>query len=134
MANEQISISRETLRAELGELELRLSGALTQLELRLIDRLADKTELAAAEARITSIERMGVMKDGPIAGDVATLRQRVHDVENVSAARALLVDEFRKSQTTLESLVGWRNKLGGGVAVATFLGAATALRVFFGVG
>lgn len=103
---DQISVSRETLRAELGELELRLSASLAQLELRLIDRLADKSEVAALEAKHDALERLAVLKDGP---EVKLLTEH---------------------EARLSLHEAWRNKVIGGVLVVGVIASAAAARAF----
>ena len=65
MADEQrISVSRETLRAELAEMELRL-----------IEKLASREQVAALEARLVLLERAALVKGGPVDEKVNRLVQ-----------------------------------------------------------
>lgn len=119
---EQISISRETLRAELGEVKLSFTEALAALELRLLDRLADKATVSALEARLKALEERALIKGGPLVDDVHKLDKR------------LLSLEEKAPDPRIDGLEAWRNRLGGAAAAALFLASAAALRVFFGIG
>lgn len=131
---EQISVSRETLRAELGELKLSFSDALAKLELRLLDRLADKAELAAVEAKVGALAQVALIKNGPVDRRVEDLHDRLHHLEASSTGRAYLDDDYKETRREVQGLVRWRNMLAGGLLVLGAIGGGTAARVFFGIG
>lgn len=90
MGDERISVSRSTLRAELGELELRLVDRLNGA----LDSKADKTvqeqhsrELADLSSRILTLEGAAVKKDGAELTAVRALaeanRKRLDEVSSV---------------------------------------------------
>lgn len=109
MSEPPITVSRETLRAELAALELRLATSLAALELRLLDRLADKATVDALAGRTTLLERTMLVRGGPMDE---------------------LAHELDKRTTRLEE---WRNRIAGGLAVVTIVGAANAARLWLGV-
>lgn len=78
MAEERISISRDALRAELAELELRL-----------IEKLASKVDVDMLRKRVEVLEEKAVRRDGPEFRQVKDQLQKAltpHDVDDAIAS------------------------------------------------
>lgn len=73
---ERITVSREALRAELSELELRIVDRLS----RELERKADSTELSALEGRVGSLELTRASREH-LATDTSDLSTRVSRLE-----------------------------------------------------
>ena len=90
MGDERISVSRSTLRAELGELELRLvdrlNGALESKADKVVQEQHTR-ELADISSRILTLEGAAVKKDGAELTAVRALaeanRKRLDEVSSV---------------------------------------------------
>lgn len=76
MAGENITVSRETLRAELSGLELRLVDRLTEA----LKEKADSAQLQAVEARVDSLELTRAGREH-MAEDMTTMNTRVTRLE-----------------------------------------------------
>lgn len=118
---EQISISRETLRAELSDLKLSFNDAIAQLELRLIDRLADKAEVKALEVQFEALKQIAIVRGGPVDKKVDQLHDRVHTLEATNTGREYLIEDYKETKADVESLKTWRTRIGGAAALALFL-------------
>lgn len=108
MADERISVSRETLRAELAEMELRL-----------IEKLASREQVAAIEARLGIVEKTALYRGGPV--DMQVQRNTANLKSNAELA------EFVQNEMDERSGQAWssRDRLVAAllaiIAVATFL-------------
>lgn len=98
--NDRISISRDTLRAELG-----------QLELRLVDRLTHELALKADQRLVEQV-----------VADVNSIK------EHGSPALVTAMGTINALDSKVDSLEGWRNRLLGAFALA-LLGEPTVTLV-----
>lgn len=108
MADERITVSREALRAELAEMELRL-----------IEKLASREQVAAVEARLAILEKTALVKGGPVDEKVTRLTQLVKSNAELNEFLDEKLDE-RSGQawTTRDRAVA---AMLACIAVATFL-------------
>ena len=108
MADERISVSREALRAELAEMELRL-----------IEKLASREQVAALEARLGIVEKSALYRGGPVDAAVQRLTRDLKSNAELDQFVNEIIDE-RSGQTWSS-----RDRLVAAVlaviAVATFL-------------
>jgi len=108
VTDERISVSREALRAELAEMELRL-----------IEKLASREQVAALEARLTILERVALVKGGEVETSVNRLKQVVkNDAELNQFLDGKLDERSGQAWSTRDRAVAAMLAL---IAVCTFL-------------
>lgn len=115
MAEERISISRDALRAELS-----------QLELRLVQSLASKSEVERLVTRVENLEERTVKREGPLMDQ---LREHEKTIKNIRE-HALTVQDV--NEVIAESLKsndarGWSTKERGIQVVLFLITVATFL-------
>lgn len=71
--NDDITVSRDALRAELAEQELRLRAFITEK----LETKADGAFVASMDQRLSSIERQAVMREGPLMREMKEAEDRV---------------------------------------------------------
>jgi hypothetical protein len=108
VSDERISVSREMLRADLAEMELRL-----------IEKLASRESVAALDARVQILERTALIRGGPVDDQVKKLTATIKsDAELNDMIDAKLDLETGKSWTSRDRLVAF---VLAAIAVATFI-------------
>lgn len=108
MSDERISVSREMLRADLAEMELRL-----------IEKLASRESVAAIDARLQIVERTALFRGGPVDDQVkkntAALKSDAELNDMIDAKMDL---QTGKSWTSRDRVVAFVLAV---IALATFL-------------
>ena len=108
MSDERISVSREMLRADLAEMELRL-----------IEKLASRESVAAIDARLQLLEKAALVKGGPVDDQVKRLVVMMKsDAELNDMIDNKLDLESGKSWTSRDRVVAL---FLAAIAIATFL-------------
>ena len=102
--NGRITVSVDKLRAELG-----------QLELRIVDRLTHEIAKKAD------------------AEELRSLRHRVQTIENQGPLQDRLFEEFLSSVRKIDGLESFKAKAIGGIAVAILLASATGVKAWIGL-
>lgn len=97
-----ITVSREALRLDLAEMRGSLKDEMSEMELRLTRNLAEmmarKADLAMhqeLEARVRSIERDALFRNGPVWAET---RQWIQSIEDLLTQHDRIVPEFRQLQ------------------------------------
>lgn len=93
-ADSRISVSLSTLRAELGQLELRLVDRLNAALSNKADRSVQdqhSLQLADVTTRLTGLEQSTIKRDGPVVQEVALHAQKLDRLESISGYRKWLL-------------------------------------------
>lgn len=97
-----ITVSREALRADLAELELRITKVISEG----LARKVDVSHVASLEGRLVQVEREVVRRDGPDMVRLNEMGKMVADIKGVIDSRTGSIETIPRLQRELEDLEG----------------------------
>lgn len=117
--HEHFVVSRDLLRAELGQLELRLSERISAE----IVKKADLEYVREIHHRVTALEALGNIADR-ILPDFETIKAELDEIRLHGSREAQdALNRLAAIGADVDKLKLWRSYLAGAVAVSLFLGA-----------
>lgn len=125
-------LTRETLRAELGALELRLVDRISTA----LAAKADISHVNSVESRLAAIELHGSPGLVTVQEAVRQNTAKLAEIRLEQESRGYLVEQVKADHGKLrvlgEDFIAWRNRFVGGAGVLSLASALLAARVFLG--